>query len=162
MAKNNSISAIISAEAKQAVLQGLASAETNLQPVLLFNLTPAERLSLVKMGDKTFSFVHKALGFAAHNPELIPAYLDVPEALKDLELATQLAEIHRRLSQLLTAVEDTMMVAGSEAYESALIFYNAVKGASRSNIPGTEAIHGELSNHFPRRRSERAEPLQPA
>ena len=160
MAKNNQISAAIGAESKEAILGGLASMEENLQPLLLFNLSPADRMSLVKMGDKTISFVQKALDYAGHNADLVPAYLNLAEARKDLALAADLAELHRRLERLLTAVEDTMMVAGSEAYEAALAYYHSVKGATRSNIPGTEAIISDLSKHFPRRKPEKP-PAEP-
>jgi hypothetical protein len=41
------------------------------------------------------------------------------------------------------------MVAGSEAYQSSLIFYNSVKMAARQDIPGAKAIYEELKKRFP-------------
>jgi hypothetical protein len=41
------------------------------------------------------------------------------------------------------------MVAGSEAYQAALIFYNSVKMAVRQDVPGAKAIHEELMKRFP-------------
>jgi hypothetical protein len=40
------------------------------------------------------------------------------------------------------------MVAGSEAYNAALVFYNSVKGASRVNVPGSEAVYNNLQQRF--------------
>lgn len=156
--QNNKVSAAITANDKQAVLQNVDALQAQLRPLLMFNLSPADRMGMVKMGDKTLSFVGKALTYAGQNPALVPSFLNLEEAGKDFALALDLTEIHSKLSTLLTAVEDTMMVAGSEAYESALIYYNSVKGASRSNIAGTEAIHSDLSAHFPRKRMKQEQP----
>jgi GrpB-like predicted nucleotidyltransferase (UPF0157 family) len=46
-------------------------------------------------------------------------------------------------------VDDTTMVAGSEAYQFALIFYNSVKMAARQDIPGAKAIYEDLKKRFP-------------
>lgn len=151
--QNNKISVSISAADKKSVLDKITALQTQLKPVLLFNLSPSDRMSLVKMGDKTLTFVDKALTYAAQNPATSPSYLDLAEANKDFALANDLAEIHKKLSTLLVAIEDNLMLAGSEAYESALVYYNAVKGARRSNVPGVENIHADLANHFPRKRS---------
>jgi hypothetical protein len=40
------------------------------------------------------------------------------------------------------------MVAGSEAYDAALIFYNSMKGASRVNVPGSQAVYNDLQQRF--------------
>lgn len=109
------------------------------------------------MGDKSIAFVSKALELAAQNPILVPAYLDLSEAEKDFELTQNLMSIEQELLTLLRFVEDVMMVAGSEAYEGALIFYNSVKGASRSDVPGAQAVYDELSSRFPRRASRTIE-----
>jgi hypothetical protein len=47
-------------------------------------------------------------------------------------------------------LNDTMLVAGSEAYCAALAFYSSVKFASRMNQPGAEVISNELKRQFPR------------
>jgi hypothetical protein len=46
-------------------------------------------------------------------------------------------------------VDDTEMVAGSEAYQSALVFYNSVKMAARQDISGDKAVYEELKKRFP-------------
>lgn len=45
-----------------------------------------------------------------------------------------------------------MMVTSSEAHEAALVLYNAVKGAHRSNVAGTQDIFKDLKQQFPRKR----------
>ena len=102
------------------------------------------------MGDKSISFVQKALDYAGSNPALVPAFLDLAEAKKDLALSADLHQLYNQLNALATAVEDALLLAGSEAYDGALIFYNAVKGSARSNVPGSSAILQDLQQRFPR------------
>jgi hypothetical protein len=41
------------------------------------------------------------------------------------------------------------MVAGSEAYQSALIFYYSVKMAARQDSPGAKAVYEEVKKRCP-------------
>jgi hypothetical protein len=100
------------------------------------------------MRDKTVAFVQKSLEYAEMTPALVPGYLDIPEAKKDLVFSQDLNTVLKQVSILQRAIEDTMMVAGSEAYNAALVFYNSVKGASRVNVPGSEAVYNDLQHRF--------------
>jgi hypothetical protein len=46
-------------------------------------------------------------------------------------------------------VDDTEMIAGSEAYQAALVFYKSVKVAAAQDIPGAKAVYDELKTRFP-------------
>ncbi|PZF73483.1 hypothetical protein [Taibaiella soli] len=151
MGQSNLISAAISNENKTAVDNALNTVAAALKDILVFNLTPDQRTAMLKMGDKTLAFVDKALEYARQNPNLVPQYVDIPEAEKDLALTRDLFHIYQKLTALTRSVEDAMMVAGGEAYEASLIFYNSVKGASRSNAAGSQAIYEEMQKRFPRR-----------
>jgi hypothetical protein len=148
MSQENLISSAISAENLTEINSKLTAIQTTLASVLLFNLTAAERQALHTMGDKTLAFVQKALEYAENNPALMPPYLDLGEAKKDFALSHDLYGILQQVNTLQRALEDTMMVAGSEAYDAALIFYNSVKGASRVNVPGSEAVYNDLQQRF--------------
>ncbi|WP_131538355.1 hypothetical protein [Pedobacter nototheniae] len=156
MSANNKISAEITAAQAIAITTSIADLKTNLSPVLLFNLTPDERRFMLKMGEKTLAFVGKALDYAVQNPTLVPAFLDVVEAKKDYTLAADLYRIYQQLNTLLQAIEDSTMVAGSEAYEAALVFYAAVKSATRSNVTGVRAIYDDLKQQFPAKRASKS------
>lgn len=148
MSQENLISTAIPAETLAAINTNLTAINTALVNVLLFNLTADERKALRVMGDKSIAFVTKALEYAQNNPALMPPYLDLAEAQKDFALTHNLYGILQQINTLQRAVEDTMMVAGSEAYDAALIFYNSVKGASRVNVPGSEAVYNDLQQRF--------------
>jgi hypothetical protein len=134
----------------------LAQAQANidaanvlLAPYLL-PLTPTERHDLPKMGDKTLSFVEKAQDYAHKYPQLCPSYLNMTAFDTDMTDATGLRTVHISARQLSESIDDTVMVAGSEAYQSALVFYNAVKAAAVQDIPGAKAVYDDLKARFPR------------
>lgn len=148
MSQENLISLTIPAETLADINTKLTAVNTALANFLLFNLTAEERKAMRVMGDKSIAFVQKSLEYAENNQALIPSYLDLTEAKKDFALAHDLYGILQQLNTLQRAVEDTMMVAGSEAYDAALIFYNSVRGASRVNVPGSEAVYNDLQQRF--------------
>jgi hypothetical protein len=150
MAQENKISVAISAATVTEVRNKLEEISTLLKDVLTTNLTAVDRQNMLKMGDKTVAFVGKTLEFAANNPTLVPSYLDLGEAKNDFVLVTDLRSVLQGLTALQRGLEDTQMVAGSEAYDAALMFYSSIKGACRSNVPGAQAIYDELKVQFPR------------
>lgn len=160
MAQENRITYAIKPADKTAILKHIADIRQLLGGALAFNLDPSERQALAKMGDKSLAFVGKALDYATKNTALVPPYLDLAEANKDYALAADLREISRELGTLNQAVEDTLMVAGAEAYDAALIFHASVKGASRTNAAGSQAIYEDLVQRFPR--GARKAPAAPA
>jgi hypothetical protein len=112
-------------------------------------LTPTERRTVAKMGEKTLSCVEKAHEFAQQNPNLVPPCLDMPAFDIDFADAHNLWTVLLVSQQLHENLDDTTMVAGSEAYQAALIFYNSVKMAARQDVPGAKAVYEELKKRFP-------------
>jgi hypothetical protein len=97
-------------------------------------LTPAERRTMAKVGEKTLSFVEKAHEFVLQNPNLVPPFLDMAAFDTDFADAHNLCTVLLISQQLHENLDDTTMVAGSEAYQAALIFYNSVKMAARRQM----------------------------
>jgi hypothetical protein len=126
-------------------------------------LTPAERHTLAKMGEKTLSFVEKAHEFASQSPDLIPPFLDMAEFNDDVAIAHNLRPLFLITQQLHENVDDTTMLAGSDAYQDALMFYNSVKIAARQNVLGAKAAYEELRKRFPghKRKSANEADAQP-
>ncbi|MDR3350270.1 MAG: hypothetical protein LBN98_01315, partial [Prevotellaceae bacterium] len=112
-------------------------------------LTPEERRDLPKMGNKTLSFVEKAIEYARYYPQLRPSYLDMPAFEADVSDATGLRTVHIAAKQLSDDIDDTVMVAGSEAYQASLVFYNAIKAAAAQDVPGAKEVYEDLKARFP-------------
>jgi hypothetical protein len=111
----------IPADIVSQVKSPVQQADTLLLPYVT-SLTPAERRTIAKMGEKTLSFVEKAHEAAAENPNLVPPFLDMAAFDIDFADAHNLRSLLLLTQQLHENVDDTTMVAGSEAYQFALIF----------------------------------------
>lgn len=142
----SNLSVSISANALATIKQKIA--DINALLPFLINLTEEERQTLPKMGDKTLSFVQKALQYAQANPSLVPPYVNITELKKDLQLSEDLTSVLQPITQLQEALDDTTMAAGSESYIAALAFYGSVKQAAKLNVPGTQAIYNDLKSRF--------------
>jgi hypothetical protein len=125
-------------------------------------LAPKDRRTLFKMGDKTLAFVKKCYEFSQKNPELCPKYFDTAgfgAGFKDANsLYTSVnmaAQLHRRLS-------DIQMCAGSDALQTALVFYNSVKMAVANDIDGAKVVYEELRKRFPATRRRKSREEEPA
>ncbi len=114
----------------------------------LINLTVEERQSLHKMGDKTYSFVLKSKELMTENPEFRPQYVDLDEMEIDLNTVKILSSYLITIEQLRSALDDTIMLAGSEALATAMAFYQFLKGASKSNVKNTKVLFDELKPQF--------------
>lgn len=151
MSLENKISIQIDPSSIDRILAAIGVINTEM-PYLL-NLTTNDRINLLKMGDKTVSFVNKALEYAKQNPQIVPTFLNVTEMDKDVVLVNSLVKVLYPLQQLLEKMDDTSMLAGSEAYGAALVFYNAAKGAAKAGVPGMKTVVEDLSSRFPGRTS---------
>ncbi|HZK68825.1 MAG TPA: hypothetical protein VFC36_04420 [Paludibacter sp.] len=146
----NRISITISAEAIAEIAAAIATIGLALPAPV--NLSKEERQKLAKMGDKSLAFVNKALEYARQNPGVVPAFLDVPEFEKDVLAVTSLNSVLVPLRQLVEKLDDTSLLTGSEAYSSALIFYDAVKRAAKAGVPGMKTVYDDLQMRFAGRR----------
>lgn len=143
------ISGSIGPDTKQTILDEIESIESKL--TFLINLKADDRHNLAKMGDKTLAFVTKSLEYSKQNPSIVPPFLDVTKFDSEVKIVNDLSSIMKPLRQLLEKLDDTAMLAGSEAYASALVFYNAVKSASKADVPGMKNIYEDLQIRFPGR-----------
>jgi hypothetical protein len=128
-----------------------------LKPFLL-TLTSIERSDMLKMGDKSSAFVQKALEYSRTNPEFAPGYLNLGDFDIDFTDSQNLISVLNIVTQLTNGIDDTKMVAGSEAYQAALLYYNGVQKAVDMNAPGAKAIYEELKNRFPVRTKKAVAP----
>ncbi|MDR1600960.1 MAG: hypothetical protein LBS42_00840 [Tannerella sp.] len=111
-------------------------------------LTTDARRTILKMGDKSLALVEKTGELAAINPQFCPSYFNLSELNVDLADAVNLRVAVSRLEQITREVEDTVMLAGNEAFTQALTFYNAVKQAARDNVAGAQPVYDELKKRF--------------
>lgn len=150
MEQSNKISILPTEEKVAAINEKIKALRDELKELLVVNLTAEDRSNMLHMGGKSVDFVNKSLDYAGLNLPLVPAYLNLDEAKKDLSLVRILTPIIQELNTMSGGLEDLSMVAGSEAYDAALIFYHSLKGANRSQVSGANTIYQDLKSQFPR------------
>jgi hypothetical protein len=150
MSTPNRINAVLASAAAAEVTTKLTEAQTLLP--FLTDLTLDERKSLPKMGDKSRSFVERTLELARQDDSFLPRNLDIEAFGKDLALYNALEPLRQRLAKLLELVEDTQILAGSEAYLAALEVYHAAKRTGKG--AGLDDLLDRVSTRFASRRAE--------
>ena len=135
--------------------------KTLLQPYLQ-SLTADERHDLPKMSDKSLSFVSKVSEYCTSNPEFSPSFFNADEFQKDFNAAAMLKPIVALCEQICGNVDDTAMLAGSEAYQAALLYYSSVQIGAKTGQASAKPIVEDLSNRFPGRKKKKTDvPLVP-
>jgi hypothetical protein len=147
MATENLVSIQLSAEALQRARAAIDELKAVLEPVLV-SMNADERIRLPKMGDGTEPFVEKTLDYAGRNPEFMPPYMQAEQLQIDYQAVKDLNTLYRPLQQLVSQLDDSIMLSGSEAFTASLAYYNSVKLASRLNIGGAKVIFDDLRQRF--------------
>ena len=146
MPQENLVSIEVTPEDNQAITDALQLLQDKLLPYLK-TLSVDERRSIPKMSDRTIPFVQKSLEYAETNQQFAPAYVDINE-MKNVDAVGKLTQFYRAIDELHEHLDDTIMLAGSEAYVAALAFYNSVKFASKMKQQGAEPIYNDLKQRF--------------
>lgn len=123
----------------------------------LTTLDPERRRELLHMGDKSVAFVEKSLEYADMYPKYLPEYIDVPESKIDFVTVKTLRKYFAPIETITNGIDDTMRLAGSEAFGSALVIYKSLKAAAKLNLPGAQEAVSELKNRFPGTRKKKVE-----
>jgi hypothetical protein len=114
----------------------------------LKTLNAKERQKLPKMGDGTVAFVQKAYEYGQGHGKFVPAFLDMDAFSRDLSAIQDMNDFARGLSPICAALEDSLLLAGSEAYQGSLMFYQSVKNAMRAKDPDAKLIANDLAERF--------------
>jgi hypothetical protein len=101
----------------------------------LITLSNEEKASLPKVSFSNIDFVNEVLDMAEDNPEQVPESINIREIRKDIELIESITKILRPLKQLEKKLEDSALLAGSEAYIPSLAIFNSVRMRNREYKP---------------------------
>lgn len=114
----------------------------------LIALSNADKKRLYKVSDDAIPFIEKVAQYAVSHPEFVPVYLDAGEFTKDFTAFLELRGFGRLLSPIASNMEDTAMLAGSEADDFARMYYASVAQAAKLGVPGAQAIYEDLRTRF--------------
>ena len=122
-------------------------------------LTPAQRHKLAKSGNKTFSFIDKAMKYAQQNPDLLPGFVTAEEMKQNMDNYTVMLGLLQVATQISSSLSDTTMQGSSDSYSLSLDFYNSAKQGAKKNIPNAKDIYKNLSARFPGRKRKKPVPV---
>ena len=125
-------------------------------------LTASERRALPKMGDKSIAFVEKAYQYFIENPSLRPNFIDEADYTADYRDAMDLRIAAINIAQANDALNDLLLISGSEAYHASLGVYANLATQAERNIGNAKTLYGELRKRFPRRRQSSETPEETA
>jgi hypothetical protein len=143
----NRVSATVTTEQKTAQAQAVATL-AEAQPYLI-SLTKEERIKMLKFSSGSADFVTRLLPIAEAHQQYLPPAFDLAEWRKDVELLQAIRGLMDQLSPLLEKMDDTLMVAGSEAYAGALTAYGYLKQANLGSE--LEGLMDDLGKRFARK-----------
>lgn len=129
-----------------AVKGALQTILTNLP--FLIGLTTEERTVLPAIDVNNKVFTEDAIMAGVNNAAILPSYISVPNMQTDITLFGQLDEVIILLKQVLEKLEDTQLLAGSEAYSAALMLYKLFGAAADSGVAGADAVVSQLRARF--------------
>jgi hypothetical protein len=143
---NNRLNITATAAQITAVKAAFQTILTNLP--FLVGLTSDERKSLTTIDVSNKAFTEDAINAGVNNATLVPSYLSIANIKNDLTLFAQLDELTGIANQLCERIEDTKMLAGSEAYAAALALYKTFGSAADAGVPGVDSIVEQLKKRF--------------
>lgn len=152
----NRISIDLAAAKITAINQAISTLEQEFD--FLIALSAADKRSVSKLGAHSLPYAQRTVEYASTNPEFLPAYVDVGELKKDLDIYTVLSGFYRRLFQIVENLDDTAVLGGSEAAAAISAYYKTVQHAAKMGIPGAKAIYDDLSQRF---EAQKARPAKP-
>lgn len=132
----NKIDATLSVADRDKILQFIRDIRALLP--FLVDLSPENRHSLVKMGDKSRAFVEGCLTLAESDDSFLPRSFEKTEMRQDKDLFDAMSPIAVEISKLAEALQDTILLTGSDLIMNSFEVYgNAQKngrGADLDNL----------------------------
>jgi hypothetical protein len=121
----NLISTSISNDETKEILDAIRFIDKKLPD--LITVSDLEQSMFYKSKSDTIEFVLENLKIATQHPEIVPEDVNVEEIRKDVDLIKSIDKILIPLKGLMKKLEDSRLVAGTEAYLPSIAIYNAYK-----------------------------------
>jgi hypothetical protein len=111
-------------------------------------LSSRERLTYPALGSKGTQFVQRSIESMRQNPSLVPAFIEVSSTETSYAMYNKLLGVVESVQQLERLVSDTMHIAGNDARNQSLEFYNSVQRGAKANVPGAQSVLESLKTRF--------------
>jgi hypothetical protein len=146
---NNRVARVISAAEFMTVTDLLTKIESILLPYTV-GLTPNERMGIPKINVDNKVFIEDCFNEmkVPSSANFMPAFLKTEDMEVDLTMFDLFETLTTRLASLTGKVDNTRMLAGSEAFSTALVFKKMADAAEAAGIPGADITARKLRERF--------------
>ena len=120
----------------------------------LHPLTPKERKTLYKLGDKNLGFMQKIITYASNTAAFVPAFINLEDVKQDVAVAAALAPLEQFATQLALDLNSTKMLAGSEGMDGSSPIYKNIKFLAEQKQPAAQSAYDDLRQQYPGRPSK--------
>lgn len=148
MAIANRISEVIPATVLADVTTKITEARTLLKPYLLTALEAADIDGLAKLGEQREPFASKGIEYAKTNTSLVPSWVNIAEAEKDMAVFEALRPIDVQMAQFAREIHFTRIEAGAEVLDAVNDFYKSVKRAHLDGIAAATPIFSDMKKRY--------------
>ena len=114
----------------------------------LLNLTADDKSSCLKVGIAQLGMMEQTHRIFTLHPNVLPRYHDPAEFNTSMDSVRNLLEIHAALSSLLEAMDGTLTAVKSDAMRMCLVYYQSLKQAQKSSLPGLRRQFMEIRDNF--------------
>jgi hypothetical protein len=142
----NQVSAVLSSQDVTDIMNAFNTVETKLPAHI--NLPPDQRDGMLKINIANKEFCADVIKVYPNIKDLMPAYINIAEMKKDVELFDGLDAIYQRAQEIQNQVADLMILAGNEAYVQALAVYSNNQTAAKRGLKGAAEANEVLSKRF--------------
>ena len=157
---NNRVDKVLTDSENVDLVNAFKTLQTLIEPWAK-SLTMDERKTLPKMDEVNSVFVGDTLVQMATFGNILPPYLAPERIDTDKKLYDQLEGYKQWAYKIAELIEDTQMLAGSEAYTSSLTVYRLFEAAAKAVVPGADTAYNALKERFKSQGGPAPEPQQP-
>jgi hypothetical protein len=138
--------------------QGALSLLIETLPLYLVDIGPDDRRRLAKGGPTSTDFVHRGMALIRAMPQYKPGFVEVDEFQRDLDAMELLDVMKDQLRKCLDLVEDSLMLARSDAYATVRAFYKALRAAEAIGSLDAKVAADDLASRLPQAARARPAP----
>lgn len=120
-------------------------------------LTAEQRQEYGRMGNRTENWSQKTQSYMISQPKFTPSFVDAAETERDFAARKALMPRASRVKSIMNQFDDTLLVLGSDIYDSCVAYYRNVKLLAQQNVPGAKAVYDDLSDQFATRSVPKSE-----
>jgi hypothetical protein len=111
---------------------------------------------LMRLGNKSFSFVGNVAQIAEDEPKFVPSFVDGNEFAQDVAEIEKLFNLRSRVSKLAVQIDNLCALYGDKVSQDANAIYLSIKDAKNKGIPNAKVHYDMLSSINPRKKTKKA------